>query len=101
MDTPYGIRRLLGGGMWHYRPETRRSEVFMKGWLTHGGIFLTSGDSFMTDGAAVRESTCLSLSVFVASPGAPRKVQGLNPGQPKLCGLEVLSGVTFLILAVC
>ena len=34
----------------------------------------------------------LSPFGFVASPGARRRVQGLNPGQPKLCGLEILSG---------
>lgn len=94
LDTPYGIRRLLGGGMWHYRPETRRSEVFMKGLVNPWGhAFDEWGQSFMTDGAGGQGINFVyPRSVFVASPGAARKVQGLNPGQPKLCGLEVLSG---------
>ena len=94
LDTPYGIRRLLGGGMWHYRPETRRSEVFMKGLVNPWGhVFDEWGQSFMTDGAGGQGINFVyPRSVFVASPGAPRRVQGLNPGQPKLCGLEVLSG---------
>ena len=94
LDTPYGIRRLLGGGMWHYRPETRRSEVFMKGLVNPWGhAFDEWGQSFMTDGAGGQGINFVyPRSVFVASPGAPRRVQGLNPGQPKLCGLEVLSG---------
>ena len=94
LDTPYGIRRLLGGGMWHYRPETRRSEVFMKGLINPWGhVFDKWGQSFMTDGAGGQGINFVyPRSVFVASPGAPRRVQGLNPGQPKLCGLEVLSG---------
>ena len=94
LDTPYGIRRLLGGGMWHYRPETRRSEVFMKGLVNPWGhAFDEWGQSFMTDGAGGQGINFVyPRSVFVASPGASRRVQGLNPGQPKLCGLEVLSG---------
>ncbi|MBT7406102.1 MAG: sorbosone dehydrogenase [Opitutae bacterium] len=94
LDTPYGIRRLLGGGMWHYRPETRRSEVFMKGLVNPWGhAFDEWGQSFMTDGAGGQGINFVyPRSVFVASPGASRKLQGLNPGQPKLCGLEVLSG---------
>src|SRR5690606_5061945 len=31
-------------------------------------------------------------SVFMTSPGATRILSGLNPGQPKHCGLEVLDG---------
>jgi putative heme-binding domain-containing protein len=94
LDTPYGIRRLHGGGMWHYRPETRRSEVFMKGLVNPWGhVFDEWGQSFMTDGAGGHGiNFVFPRSVFVASPGAARKLQGLNPGQPKLCGLEVLSG---------
>ena len=94
LDTPYGVRRLLGGGMWHYRPETRRSEVFMKGLVNPWGhAFDEWGQSFMTDGAGGQGINFVyPRSVFVTSPGAARKVQGLNPGQPKLCGLEVLSG---------
>src|SRR6516164_5372845 len=31
IETPYGVRRLNGGGVWQFRPESRRLEV-----LTHG-----------------------------------------------------------------
>ena len=84
LDTPYGIRRLLGGGMWHYRPETRRSEVFMKGLVNPWGhVFDQWGQSFMTDGAGGQGINFVyPRSVFVASPGASRRLQGLNPGQP-------------------
>ena len=52
LETPYGIRRLLGGGMWHFRPETQRAEVFMKGLINPWGhVFDDYGQSFMTDGA--------------------------------------------------
>lgn len=94
LETPYGVRRLLGGGMWHYRPETRRAEVFMKGLVNPWGhAFDTWGQSFMTDGAGGQGiNFVFPRSVFLSSPGATRILSGLNPGQPKHCSLEVLTG---------
>ena len=94
LETPYGIRRLLGGGMWHFRPETQRAEVFMKGLINPWGhVFDEWGQSFMTDGAGSDGiNFVFPRSVFRTSPGASRTLRGLNPGQPKHCGAEVLSG---------
>lgn len=92
LETPYGIRRLLGGGMWHYRPETRRAEVFMKGLVNPWGhAFDQWGQSFMTDGAGTEGiHFVFPRSVYLTSPGATRILHGMNPGQPKHCGLEFL-----------
>ncbi|HRQ89236.1 MAG TPA: sorbosone dehydrogenase [Bacteroidia bacterium] len=94
LETPYGVRRLLGGGMWHYRPETRRAEVFMKGLVNPWGhVFDKWGQSFLTDGAGGEGiNYVFPRSVFMTSPGASRILHGLNPGQPKHCGLEILDG---------
>jgi len=94
LETPYGVRRLLGGGMWHYRPETRRAEVFMKGLVNAWGhVFDEWGQSFMTDGAGGQGiNYVFPRSVFLTSPGASRILPGLNPGQPKHCGVEALTG---------
>lgn len=94
LETPYGIRRLLGGGAWHYRPETQRAEVFMKGLVNPWGhVFDKWGQSFMTDGAGGHGiNFVFPRSVFATSPGASRILTGLNPGQPKHCGLAILSG---------
>ncbi len=94
LETPYGIRRLLGGGMWHFRPETQRAEVFMKGLVNPWGhAFDDWGQSFLTDGAGSNGiNFVFPRSVFAASPKAARILPGLNPGQPKHCGLEVLTG---------
>ncbi|MEZ5302582.1 MAG: hypothetical protein R3F11_18395 [Verrucomicrobiales bacterium] len=43
IETPYGVRRLLGGGVWHFRPETRELEVYCKGFVNPWGMSLTSG----------------------------------------------------------
>ena len=94
IETPYGIRRLLGGGVWHFRPETQQLEVLSKGLINPWGYaFDRYGQTFATDGAGSEGINFIfPRSVFRTSPGATRIVSGLNPGQPKLCGLEVLSG---------
>ena len=94
VETPYGVRRLLGGGMWHFRPETGRLEVFMKGLVNSWGHVLDEwGQSFMTDGAGGDGiNYVFPRFVGVTSPGASRVLRGLNPGQPKHCGLEVVTG---------
>ena len=94
IETPYGVRRLLGGGMWHFRPETGRLEVFMKGLVNSWGHVLDEwGQSFMTDGAGGDGiNYVFPRFVGVTSPGASRVLRGLNPGQPKHCGLEIVTG---------
>ncbi len=94
VETPYGIRRLLGGGIWHFRPETRELEVLSKGLINPWGLqFDRWGQTFATDGAGGEGINYIfPRSVFRTSPGASRILKGLNPGQPKHCGLEVLSG---------
>lgn len=95
VETPYGIRRMLGGGMWHFRPETRRLEPFMLGLVNPWGHVIDEwGQSFMTDGAGGEGiNFVFPRSVFKTSPGASRTLSGLNPGQPKHCGLEIASGM--------
>ncbi|MDF1711758.1 MAG: HEAT repeat domain-containing protein [Akkermansiaceae bacterium] len=94
LETPYGVRRLMGGGVWHFRPETQRAEILSKGLINPWGfIFDEHGQTFATDGAGGQGiNDIFPRSVFRTSPGAQRIVDGLNPGQPKLCGLEILSG---------
>ncbi len=94
VETPWGVRRLLGGGIWHYRTETRKLEVYSKGLVNPWGhAFDQWGQDFATDGAGGEGINYLfPRSVFKTSPGAQRVLKGLNPGQPKHCGLEVVSG---------
>lgn len=94
VETPYGTRHLDGGGIWRYRPDTGRLEVVCKGFVNPWGhSFDAHGESFVTDGAYF-EGINYSFpdAVFVTSPGATRFLKGLNPGSPKHCGLEILSG---------
>jgi len=94
VETPHGMRRMLGGGMWHFRTDTHELEPFMLGLVNPWGhVFDECGQSFMTDGAGGQGiNFVFPRSVFATSPGASRILRGLNPGQPKQCGLEVVSG---------
>lgn len=92
VETPYGVRRLMGGGIWEFRPETKKLEIFCKGlWNPWGREFDRWGQSFVTDGAGSEGINYIFPgAVFAASPGAKRIITGLNPGQPKHCGLEII-----------
>ncbi len=92
IETPHGVRRLMGGGVWEFRPETRRLEIVSKGLINPWGYeFDKWGQSFATDGAGGEGLNYIFPgSVFKTSPGAKRTLNGLSPGQPKHCGLEVI-----------
>jgi putative heme-binding domain-containing protein len=94
IETPYGPRRLGGGGVWQLRPETGRLEVFARGWWNPWGHhFDRWGQSFVTDGAGTEGVNPVIVGAsYTATPGATRVLQGLNPGHPKYCGCEILSG---------
>ncbi|HEV3260855.1 MAG TPA: PVC-type heme-binding CxxCH protein [Gemmataceae bacterium] len=94
IETPHGVRRLGGGGVWQFRPEARSLEVFVRGFCNPWGhTFDRWGQSFVTDGAYVEGINYgLPGASYVFTPGAARILAGLNPGSPKHCGAEVLSG---------
>ncbi|HLI99300.1 MAG TPA: PVC-type heme-binding CxxCH protein, partial [Bradyrhizobium sp.] len=94
IETPWGVRRLGGGGIWQFRPETMQLEIFCRGFVNPWGHqFDAWGQSFATDGAfGDGINYVFPGSVFVTAPGAARIMKGLNPGSPKHCGLEIAGG---------
>jgi putative heme-binding domain-containing protein len=94
IETPHGVRRLGGGGIWQFRPETLRLEVCARGfWNPWGHHFDRWGQSFATDGAnGEGVNYLIPGAAYAATPGESRVMQGLNPGSPKHCGLEIVSG---------
>jgi putative heme-binding domain-containing protein len=98
IETPFGVRRLMGSGIWQYRPETGRLEVFAMGHVNPWGhIFDKWGQSFTTDGAYGEGiNYTFPGATFICLPNQRARIlKGLNPGQPKQCGLEVISGRHF------
>src|SRR5262249_52228297 len=94
IETPHGPRRLGGGGIWQFRPETMRLEVFARGWINPWGHLFDRWDqSFATDGAGGEGiNYVLPGASYATAVGASRILAGLNPGSPKHCGAEILCG---------
>ncbi|MFM7152470.1 MAG: PVC-type heme-binding CxxCH protein [Gemmataceae bacterium] len=94
IETPHGVRRLNAGGVWQFRPETLQLEVFARGLVNSWGHhFDRFGQSFLTDGAGGEGvNYCFPGATYLTAADAPRILQGLNPGSPKYCGLEIVSG---------
>lgn len=98
LETPYGVRELRGSGWWQYRPESGRLEVYSMGQVNPWGMVWDPwGQTFTTDGA-------YGEGINYTFPGAtfrclpnqlPRILLGMNPGQPKHAGLEIISGRHF------
>jgi len=97
VETPHGVRRLMAGGIWHYRPETGELDVFSRGFVNSWGhVFDRYGQSFATDGAYGEGiNYVFPGSVFFTAYNAKRILRGLNPGQPKQCGLEIVNSKHF------
>jgi putative heme-binding domain-containing protein len=94
IETPHGVRRLNAGGVWQFRPETMELGVFLHGFCNPWGHhFDRWGQSFVTDGA-YGEGINYGLpgARYVFTPNELRIMWGLNPGSPKHCGLEIVSG---------
>ena len=94
VETPWGVRRLNGGGMWRFRPESLELDVFARGWVNPWGHAIDEwGRSLVTDGAG-GEGINLGFpgAAYFTAVGTSRILHGMNPGSPKLCGLEILSG---------
>ena len=97
VETPYGYKDLQAGGVWQFRPETLELEVYARGLVNTWGLqFDKWGQTFQTDGAG-SEGIIYSFpgAAFRTNVGYERILPGLNPGQPKMSGLEIIDGPHF------
>src|SRR5262245_50398345 len=94
IETPHGVKRLNAGGIWRFRPETMDLDVLVRGFVNSWGHhFDRWGQSLITDGAyGEGVNHGVPGAYFVTAVGATRFLKGLNPGSPKHCGIEVVSG---------
>ena len=89
IETPHGVRRLGGGGIWQFRPETMELDVFIRGLVNPWGHhFDRWGQSFATDGAGGEGiNYCPARRLLLPRRPTPCGIlHGLNPGSPKYCG---------------
>jgi putative heme-binding domain-containing protein len=97
VETPYGYRDLQAGGVWQFRPETLELEVYDRGLVNSWGFqFDRWGQTFQTDGAGAEGiAYAFPGAAFLTNIGYERFLPSLNPGQPKLSGLEIIDGSHF------
>jgi putative heme-binding domain-containing protein len=94
IETPHGPRRLGGGGIWQFRPDTLKLEVFTRGMINPWGHhFDRWGQSFATDGAGFQGvQPQIPGGTYFWAAGAVRVLEGVNNPSPKYCGCEIVSG---------
>ncbi len=94
IETPHGVRRLNAGGIWQFQPQSEKLEIFARGWVnTWGTAWTKTGTTFATDGAGGDGiNYVVPGAAYVTARDVARILPGLNPGSPKYCGLEVVSG---------
>ncbi len=97
VETPWGVRRLRGGGIWRFDPATLHLDVLARGlWNPWGFDFDIWGQSFATDGAGFQGLHFIFPGVaYAPAYGVDRVLEGLNPGHPKYAGLTFLYGRHF------
>jgi putative heme-binding domain-containing protein len=93
LETPNGVKRLGGGGIWQFNPRSLEANVLTRGFVNPWGHDQDAwGQSFATDGAYHEGiNHVFPGSAFLISKITPF-LSGMNPGSPKHCGLEILSG---------
>ena len=97
IETPWGVRRLRGGGVWQFNPATLQLDVFARGlWNAWGYDVDRWGQSFATDGAGFQGIHFMFPDIaYAPAVGVERVLEGLNPGDPKYAGLALVSGRHF------
>lgn len=93
LETPSGVKRLGGGGIWQFNPRSLEANVLTRGFVNPWGHHQDAwGQSFATDGAYHDGiNHVFPGSAFLISQITPF-LSGMNPGSPKHCGLEIISG---------
>lgn len=99
VETPYGVKRLNAGGIWRFNPDKTELNIFCRGWINSWGhAFDKYGQSLVTDGAGgegINHAIPGAYYLTSQGPHATRVLHGMNPGSPKYCGLEIVSGRHF------
>ncbi len=94
IETPRGVKRLNGGGIWRFNPRTLELDVYVRGFVnTWGHHWDDWGAQFATDGAyGDGPNYTFPGAAYVTAVGAARTLRGLAPGNPKHCGLALVTG---------
>ena len=94
VETLYGPRRLNGSGIWRFRPENGKLDVFSRGIVNPWGhTFDDWGQAFATDGAGGSGPNYIFPgSAHISAVGTDRILPGLLSGKPKNTAAEFITG---------
>ena len=94
LETPRGLRTLLGSGVWRFDTRSLELGVYSRGLVNPWGIVWDRwGDTFETDGAGFQGvNYAFPGAGFESAVGMDRVLPGLNPSSPKYASAEILSG---------
>lgn len=96
VETPWGVRRLDGGGYWLYRPESSWLEVFVRGMTNTWGIaFDAYGQAFGVDNDNTSLNYFTPGASLIRTPNETRFLPSLVSNKPKYCGAEFVTGRHF------
>lgn len=98
VETPNGIVRHYGGGVFRFDPrEIGLKPVFFGFWNTWGHQFDKYGQSFLTDGAwTAGINWGMPGATYSGFARAVKALDGISPGRyPKFCGLEIIESAHF------
>lgn len=98
VETPHGIVRHYGGGVFRFDPrEVALKPMFYGFWNTWGHQFDKYGQSFLTDGAwTAGINWGMAGATYSGFPGTVKALDGISPGRyPKFCGLEIIESAHF------
>ena len=96
IETPHGVRRLGGGGIWQFRPETMELEVFIRGLVQSLGPPLRPLGPVVRDRRRGRRGDQLLPARAPTTSRPPDAVRdparASTRAAPSIAALEVVSG---------
>ena len=95
VETPWGPRRLNGSGIWRFRPETEKLDIYTRGMTNPWGFtFDHWGQSFSTDGAGWQgPHYCFPGVAYGMAVNVKETLGGLiMTGKPKNTAAQFVSG---------
>ena len=94
IETPWGVERLRGGGVWRFDTETLQLDVFARGlWNPWGYDIAKWGQSFATDGAGSQGIYFMFPdAAYNPAVGIDKVLEGMTLFSPKYSGQAIVSG---------
>jgi putative heme-binding domain-containing protein len=96
VETPFGTKRLNGGGYWEYNPSSGRLDVFVTGMTNSWGLaFDTYGQAFGVDNDGYSVNYFPPGAHMIRTPNESHLYPSLVEGKPKYCGAEFVATPAF------